>query len=142
MIRLLGLTLAVAATVSPSRHSEGVEPTLDCSADTTGLKLPSGFCATPFADSLPAPRQMDVAPNGDVIVGLRGSRPQGGTPIPGGVAILRDANRDGRAESRTKFGDSSTTTAKLGGTALFVEPGRPILRDRLPAGSMAATGTV
>jgi glucose/arabinose dehydrogenase len=142
MIRLLGLTLAVAATVSLTRHSESAETTLDCPADTTGLKLPSGFCATLFADSLAAPRQMDVAPNGDVIVGLRGSRPQGSTPIPGGVAILRDANRDGRAESRTKFGDSSTTTAKLVGTALFVETGRSILRYRLPAGAMTPTGKV
>lgn len=39
---------------------------------TAGLTLSAGFCATLVADSLPAPRQMDVAPNGDLFVALRG----------------------------------------------------------------------
>jgi glucose/arabinose dehydrogenase len=85
---------------------------------------------------------MDVAPNGDVIVGLRGARPQDGPPDPGGVAILRDGNRDGRAEQRARFGNSSTTTARLIGSQLYVETGSAILRYRLPGGSLTPASRV
>jgi glucose/arabinose dehydrogenase len=136
MKRLLGVTLALAGTVSLTRFAAGTESTLACAPANGGLVLPTGFCATVFAESLAGPRQMDVTPNGSVIVGLRGARPQGGTPIPGGVAILRDADGDGRAELRSKFGDSSTTTAKLVGSQLYVETGRAILRYRLTGGSL------
>jgi glucose/arabinose dehydrogenase len=77
-----------------------------------------------------------------VIVGLRGARPQDGPPVPGGVAILRDANKDGRAEQRSKFGDHSTTTAKLLGSQLYVETGSAILRYRLTGGSLTPASRV
>jgi len=36
-----------------------------------GIKVPAGFCVTLFADSLRAPRELAVAPNGDVFVAQR-----------------------------------------------------------------------
>jgi glucose/arabinose dehydrogenase len=142
MKRLLGISLFVAGTVAIARFAPGSASIVNCAPDNGGLTLPSGFCATLFAESLAAPRQMDVAPNGDVIVGLRGARPQNAPPQPGGVAILRDANKDGRAELRSKFGDSSTTTAKLLGSQLYVETGRAILRYRLTGGSLTPAAAV
>lgn len=63
-----------------------------------GLKLPAGFCATIFADSLPNVRSIAVAPNGDVFVAL-----QSRNPAIGGVMALRDAAKAGKADTREKF---------------------------------------
>jgi glucose/arabinose dehydrogenase len=138
-MRLIALLLASAAavafgTVRPPAQSP-------CAPDNGGLKLPAGFCATLFADSLTAPRHMAVAPNGDVIVGLRGTRSRTGGSVPGGVVILRDADGDGRAESRNKFGEFAATEVRLVGTSLYTESGGAILRYTLPAGAMAPSGS-
>src|SRR5688500_4558423 len=95
-MRLLALMAAAVATISVSQAEARVAaPVSNCAAGNAGLKLPSGFCATLFADSLNAARHMDVAPNGDVIVGIRSTRGAQG-PVPGGVIVLRDADGDGR----------------------------------------------
>jgi len=79
-----------------------------CAPDNAGLKLPAGFCATIFADTLRGARELTVAPNGDVIV----ARGQGV-----GVVILRDADKDGVAEGRHAFatGFSSSHVALFDG---------------------------
>ena len=64
-----------------------------------GLKLPAGFCATIFADSLPNVRSIAVAPNGDLFVALQNGR----NPAVGGVMGLRDAGKTGKADKREKF---------------------------------------
>src|SRR5262245_36855365 len=69
-----------------------------CDPDNGGIKLPSGFCATIFADSVRGARQLVVAPNGDVFVGVNSSQNS-----PGGVMALRDADKDGHAEVREKI---------------------------------------
>ena len=105
-------------------------PLLSASAQSTcgtaGLTLPTGFCATLVADSLPGPRQMDVAPNGDLFVALRG-RParEGQAAVPGGVIVLRI---QGDRVIRARFGDFSATTVKLVGNHLYTETGSAILR--------------
>ncbi len=63
-----------------------------CDPDNAGLKLPAGFCATVFADSISGVRHMAVAPNGDVFASRQGRG--------GGVIALRDANHDGVADTR------------------------------------------
>ena len=140
-MRLFALALVAATTValgvSPTRSGT---PSVACDPENAGLKLPSGFCATLFADSLSGPRQMDVAPNGDLIVGLRGARVNN-VPVPGGVIVLRDRDRDGKAEARgAKFGDSSTTTVKMVGNNLYAEFSRGIVRYRLPGGALNPSG--
>jgi glucose/arabinose dehydrogenase len=139
-MRLLVLTLAAAATASLGlTRSAPIQP--PCAPDNAGLTLPAGFCATLFADSVGAARQMDVAPNGDIAVGVRTSRANN-QPVPGGVVILRDRDGDGKAESRSaKFGDSATTTVKFVGNNLYAETGRAIVRYRLAAGGLGTAGT-
>jgi len=141
MMRVLALTLAMAAAVSLTRFGPiPAAPAANCATDNAGLKLPTGFCATLFADSVGTARQMDVAPNGDVIVGIRATRANN-APVPGGIVILRDKDGDGRAETRSlRFGDSSTTTVRLLGDALYAEIGRAIVRYRLPVGALAPVG--
>jgi len=120
-----GLAFAASGPVNPPCAT----------ADNGGLKLPSGFCATLFADSLTGPRHMVMAPNGDLIVALMGNR-----TTMGGVAILRDADNDGRAEIRTKFGEFRATEVRLVGNAVYTENGGAILRYRLPAGATSPSG--
>jgi glucose/arabinose dehydrogenase len=143
MIRLFGLTLVAGAAISLTGLQQAPQTgkSANCAPDNAGLQLPAGFCATLFADSLVGPRQMDVAPNGDVFVGLRG-RPgsQQNAAIPGGVVALRDANGDGRAERRAKVGEFEATAVKVVGNQLFTENKSAILRYRWNPGQMALTG--
>jgi len=134
MKRLLGLTLALGATVSLVAFTRSSVPP-SCAPDNAGLKLPAGFCASLFADSLSAPRHMVVAPNGDVIVALRSTQKD-----TGGVVILRDSDHDGRADRRTRFGKFNATEVRLLGNALYTENTTSILRYQLPPGTMTPRG--
>ena len=101
-----------------------------CAPENGGITLPKGFCATIFADSLAQPRHIAIAPNGDVFVALNG----------GGVMALRDRDGDGVADERNKIGDAHASEVALFDGYLYTENGTDILRYRLPAGSLAATG--
>src|SRR4051812_37541873 len=94
------LLAAVALSFAGPSLCSGQAPRTQCAPDNGGIKLPPGFCASVFADSLAAPRHVWVAGNGDVFVSLsgRGGGRSGATPVPGGVILLRDADKDGRAE--------------------------------------------
>jgi len=58
------------------------------------LRLPPGFQANVFAVGLQSPRQLAVAPNGDVFVV---------ESYQGRVTVLRDADGSGRSEVRSTF---------------------------------------
>lgn len=111
-----------------------------CDPNNAGLKLPPGFCARLFADSLPTPRQLDVAPNGDVIVGLLG-RGRDTTRVAGGMMVLRDSDGDGRADRRARTpGDFRATTVKIVGNTIYTENTTGILRFRWNPGTMSLSG--
>lgn len=135
MLRLSGIAIA-ATLLTPA---QGASQAPGCDPDNAGLKLPAGFCAVLFADSLAAPRHMDVAPNGDVVVAIRSSR-GGGVQRPGGVVVLRDADGDGRAEQREKFGEFSASEARLQGSHIYTETGSVILRYGWNPATMTTTG--
>jgi glucose/arabinose dehydrogenase len=137
-----GLAILVSAFALQSRSSSPCDP------DNGGIKLPTGFCATVFADSIRGARQLAVASNGDVFVGVNSAQ-----NIPGGVMALRDADKDGHAEVREKVldGFSSSHVALFGGH-LYTEirrgggrggpPAVPtvIVRYTLPAGQLKISG--
>lgn len=60
------------------------------------LNLPPGFKAEIFADNLVNPRNLAIAPNGDLFV-VESSRNR--------ITVLRDANHDGKAELRSVFAE-------------------------------------
>ena len=103
-----------------------------CAPDNGGISLPQGFCATVFADSVPGPRHLLVAPNGDVFVALQS----------GGVMSLRDRNDDGVADERHKFGEGHASEVALFDGNLYFENGSDILRYRLAAGALEPSGEV
>jgi glucose/arabinose dehydrogenase len=117
-----------------------------CTGDNGGLTLPSGFCATVFADSIGHARHIAVAANGDVYVntwsGSYYGNDEGGARRGGYVVALRDTTRDGRADVVQSFGGSAKGNGGGTGIALFngyvyAEAGPRIVRYPLPEGRLA-----
>jgi glucose/arabinose dehydrogenase len=125
------------ATSTPDRPAP-------CAGDNGGLTLPSGFCATVFADSLGHARHIAVAPNGDVYVNTwSGAYYTEGSGRKGGyVVALRDTTRDGKADVVQGFGGSAKGNGGGTGIALFngyvyAEAGPRIVRYKLAEGQLA-----
>lgn len=115
----------------------GMPLVVACAADNAGLTLPTGFCAGLFAEGLGGPRHMAVAPNGDVFV-MRQARVPTDT-LTGGVVVLRDSDKDGRADLRASFGPVGGTGIAIENGFVFVDARSAILRYALPAGAMTPT---
>ena len=62
-------------------------------ARVAGLRVPAGFTVSKFAENVGKPRMLVVTPGGDVYVSDRDK---------GTVMLLRDTNRDGRADQTTE----------------------------------------
>jgi glucose/arabinose dehydrogenase len=135
------LTLATPAIVA-------AQGTATCAADNAGLKLPTGFCASIFADTVKGARHLVVAPNGDVFVSSQGRG--------GGVIALRPA-ANGQPDAPKQFatGFTSSEVALFDGylytealparaPGVTVAPGTPsviaIVRYPLKAGELAPSG--
>jgi glucose/arabinose dehydrogenase len=106
-----------------------------CDPENAGLRLPKGFCAVVYADTLRGARHMVVAPNGDLIVSVQG---RGGST---GVWILRDENGDGKADRQVHFasGFSSSEVALFDGN-IYTETTSEILRFPFPNDTLAPAG--
>src|SRR5215468_2972132 len=101
LVSLLIAALAIAAAAQlPQLPEPFTTPSVRNTAqvvakpESAQLKAPAGFSVSIFADNLQGPRTMLYAPNGDLFVAQ--SR-------DGSVIILRDANNDGVADSRTVY---------------------------------------
>lgn len=125
------------------------DTTAACPSDNGGITLPSGFCATVFADTVGHARHMVVAPNGTVYVNTWSGRYYGNAPAPRGgfLVALRDTTGDGVADVRMRFGDS-VKSGGIGGTGiglhdgdLFAETNDRIVRYDLPDGALVPSGT-
>jgi len=148
-LALTAALLAACAKGDNSASSHGGDSAtataaVRCTGDNGGLTLPTGFCATVFADSLGHVRHLVVASNGDVYVNTWGGRyyPDGTTPPAPFLIALRDTNRDGRADVISRFGDS-LANGGAGGTgiaiyhdALYAEAKDKIVRFAMTGGSV------
>jgi glucose/arabinose dehydrogenase/mono/diheme cytochrome c family protein len=152
------LTFAVAAlglwsaAVSPSfAQSSARHPAAknaNCSESNSGLKLPPGFCATIYADSIGHARHLVVAPDGVVYVNTWSGRYYGNdTPHAGGFLVaLKDSTGAGKADVQKRFGET-VQSGGAGGTGialykdgLFAEINDKIVRYALPAGALVPSG--
>jgi glucose/arabinose dehydrogenase len=99
------------------------------------LAVPAGFAVNVFADTLQMPRMMALAPNGDVFL----SEPVRGQ---GAITILRDADRDGAAETRFTFAAGLNRPFGLAfrGGYLYVGNNDSVVRFSYRAGQTAAAG--
>ncbi|MEP7064639.1 MAG: PQQ-dependent sugar dehydrogenase [Gemmatimonadota bacterium] len=130
------------ASSADSTAKGAVASTAACAGDNGGITLPSGFCATVFADSLGHVRHLVVASNGDVYANSWGGKyyPEGTTPPHPFLIALRDSNHDGRADVIQRFGDS-LANGGAGGTGiglykggLFAESKDKIIRYAMDSG--------
>ena len=137
--------LAVAALLCTASAADAPA---SAACPDAGLKLPSGFCATVFAEHIGHARHLAVAGNGVVYVNTWSGRYYGDQPAPAGgfLVALQDSAASGNADVVRRFGPSQAQGAK-GGTgialyhgALYVEESDRIERYRLAAGSIAPQG--
>jgi glucose/arabinose dehydrogenase len=107
------------------------------------LTVADGFNVSVFADKLQNPRFMALAPNGDVFIT---------EPSAGKVTVLRDADKDGVAETKVKFAgcdagaDCDTRLTRPFGIAfwkdyLYIGNNDAVVRFAYKSGQIAAAGS-
>ena len=144
---LFALLLAGPSAFAQAPHSV---PANTCPGDNGGLSLPSGFCATVFADNLGHVRHMAVAPNGVLYVNTWSGRFYhfDNPPAGGFLVALKDSRGAGHADVIKRFG-AGVPEGSTGGTgiayyngAIYAEQNDKIIRYVLPANSdsIAPTG--
>jgi glucose/arabinose dehydrogenase len=105
---------------------------ITCDPGNGGIMLPAGFCAVVAADNLGTARHLTVAANGDTYVALQAK--------PGGVVALRDANGDGKFETKESFGQDSITGIALHNGYLYVAKLNSIERFKMTPGQLKPAG--
>jgi glucose/arabinose dehydrogenase/mono/diheme cytochrome c family protein len=142
-IRPVNWLAAVGALCAASSVASAQVKTPTCPGDATGLHLPSGFCASVFADGIGHARHLVVAPSGVVYVNTWSGRYYNNDAPPAGgfVVALQDSSGIGKADVTQRFGDT-VQSGGAGGTgiglykgALYVEINDKIVRYTLPPGS-------
>lgn len=120
-----------------------------CPNDDSGLTLPTGFCATIFADGIGHARHMVASPSGVLYVNTWSGRYFGNDkPHEGGFLVaLQDKSGSGKADVNERFGET-VQSGGHGGTgigmykgALFAESNDRIVRYSLPADAMVPSGS-
>jgi glucose/arabinose dehydrogenase len=121
----VSVLLAIAASPALAQSDPNAPPRPQaCADDNGGITLPSGFCASVFADNLGHPRHMAIAPNGVLYVNTWSGRYYGNdTPPPGGFLIaLQDRTGAGKADLVTRFGPDFAS-GNHGGTGIALYNG-------------------
>jgi glucose/arabinose dehydrogenase/mono/diheme cytochrome c family protein len=144
MLWVLCVGCSSASAQSPHSHAAARTGGHACPHDDSGLELPSGFCATVFADGIGHARDLVVAPNGVVYVNTWSGRYYGNdTPHAGGFLVaLQDTTGSGHADVTQRFGETvqsggaGGTGIGLYGGAIYAESNDKIVRYTLPAGSI------
>ena len=116
-----------------------------CPDDNSGLKLPSGFCATVFADGIGHARHMAVAPNGVLYVNTW-SGPYYGSEAPhagGFLVALQDKGGAGKADVIERFGETAQSGGAGGiGIGIYKDSLYAEINDRIVRYSLAANSIV
>jgi glucose/arabinose dehydrogenase/mono/diheme cytochrome c family protein len=137
---------AVTWSFSTESHSIAAARTAreGCPNDLSGLRLPTGFCATIFAEGIGHARHMVVAPSGVLYVNTWSGEYFGNdTPHAGGFLVaLEDQTGAGKANVNERFGET-VQGGGAGGTgigiyngSLYAEINDRIVRYTLAAGSI------
>ncbi|MBC7975174.1 MAG: sorbosone dehydrogenase [Myxococcales bacterium] len=145
----LGLGLAGVTTLGACGDDNGNSPpapdaavadappvAVTCAADNGGLTLPTGFCATIFADHVGKARHIAVTPMGRVFVAVQPSMP---TATDGHVLALYDADNDGVAEDTTTFGTFGGNGIAWQDGVLYLAADDRIVRFNVPDGRSTPT---
>jgi glucose/arabinose dehydrogenase len=119
-----------------------------CPSDNTGLKLPTGFCATIFAEGIGHARHLVVSSDNVVYVNTWSGRYFGNdkTHEGGFLIALQDKSGAGKADVVERFGETEQTGGK-GGTgiglyngALYAEINDRIVKYAMTSGLIVPKG--
>lgn len=133
-----------ACAGTPAETPTQIAAATTCDPGNGGITLSPGFCATVFADNLGHVRHAIVRDDGTLYVNIWSGRYYAGSPVPQDsfLVALKDADRDGKAETITKFG----VTGAQGGTGgsgialyknyVYAEANDQIVRYAIPAGQL------
>jgi glucose/arabinose dehydrogenase len=138
--RLLALWISLAPSLGACRSDSVATAPSECDSNNGGITLPDGFCAIVFADSVGSARHIDVAENGDVFLAIMNSRGPDRSMVPGGVAVLRDANADGRVDEIHRFGENGGNEVLLAGAHLYFATDDAVLRYPFTSGATGPSG--
>ena len=147
-VALSGAWCTAASAAPAQSQTSPAGASVACPASDTGLALPSGFCATIFADGIGHARHLVVAPDGVVYVNTWSGRYYGNdTPHAGGFLVaLQDTTGAGKADRVERFGETAQSGGR-GGTGialykdgLFAEINDRIVRYALTPGSIVPQG--
>jgi glucose/arabinose dehydrogenase len=116
---------AGADTSSATGPAFDLKPTDAVSVMSDSLKLPAGFNATTLVSGFSGARHIAVAPNGAVFVKL------GGLRDGKGIYRLMDTNGDGKADTKTGFGDYTGTGIAVRDGYLYASSDTCVYRYKL-----------
>ena len=114
-------------------------------ADTAGLTLPAGFCATVFADDVGHARHMAVSTNGVLYVNTWSGDYYGfGKVHEGGFLVaLQDKSKTGKADTIERFGETVSSGGHGGtGIGLFNGSLYAEINDRIVRYTLSGTSIV
>ena len=140
--------LSVVASTRSHANSANETNSPSCPSDNTGLTLPTGFCATIFADGIGHARHMVVGPSGVLYVNTWSGEYYGNDlPHAGGFLVaLEDKSGRGKADVIERFGETPQTGG-AGGLgiglyrgSIYAESKDRIVRYALPADSVLPRG--
>ena len=104
-----------------STSAQNIKP----DADNAGLTLPSGFAALKVADNLGRTRHIAVNKQGAIYAKLE--RLDNGK----GIVVLKDTDGDGRAETKTSFGNYIGTGIAIKGNYLYAASNKEVFKYAL-----------
>ena len=139
------LLLAACAATPTETTASTTSAAATCDAGNGGITLPLGFCATVFADNLGNVRHAIVSADGTLYVNVWSGRYYAGQPVPenGFLLALKDGDRDGKAETIVRYGQTKAQ-GSVGGSGIalykdfvYAEAGDTIVRYAIPAGQIA-----
>jgi glucose/arabinose dehydrogenase len=132
-----------AVTMDPGQPAQG------CPTNNTGLKLPTGFCASIFADGIGHARHLVVSPDNVVYVNTWSGRYFGNSKTHEGgfLVALQDKGGAGKADTIERFGETESNGGK-GGTgiglyngAIYAEINDRIVKYDMTSGSIVPKGS-
>lgn len=127
---LLGLFF-ITAGMRNSIPKKPKTPVIKPDADNGGIKLATGFGAVTVIDSVGKARHLVVTAKGDILVKLSRLNQNGG------IALLKDANGDGKADQTSYFGNYTGTGMEIANGYLYASSDSSVYRYKLNAdGSM------
>lgn len=118
----------IASCDKDDDHNNIPDPSaLTPDSDNGGIDLPDGFGGITVAEETGGARHLAVNSNGDVYIKL--SALKNGN----GIIVLKDADKDGRADSDTSFGDYGGTGIAIKDGYLYASSDEDIFRYKIDA---------